>query len=213
MIDYKFLLEREDNHMDKYALVNENTAFALVGKCANSALALMYFRYKGLSIEDDYEYKHLGKLWPLYDEKYSISYQDLVPREAFKVCAVIRDPVERLISAKSSVQLDEVGMDEYIESIYGFYEKFGSLRRINNHLAYQSIHYNPANIDVFVWMEHLPAFIASLGLENIYANRSRERADVATVRAQWGGLLRAIYKPDYDMLAAIPPERLWTPPV
>lgn len=155
----------------------------IVSKCACSTLCALYqYRKSNFNINSldsqthFYFFKQRSKLWnikPTWINKNT--------KNNYFVCAVIRDPLERLASAYNTLtavyqQRYKFTIEEYIESLVRTFQHVEPMV-INKHVQSQFYQYNINLVDMFVRIEDLDMFLRRYFKEdlNIRFNCSRSK--------------------------------------
>lgn len=160
----------------------------IVSKCACSTMLKMVIENLGLDVNRG-KYDSLKGEWRLLSD-IKLKTEDF--KENHKTFAVIRDPLERIESAYTTIG-GNMSVDEYVENIL---LAFGHLHKllINRHIVSQFLFYDVSKIDVFVPIEKLDEWFEYIGANNNGSiNCSRQKIKIDDER------LMEYLKEDYEI--------------
>lgn len=88
----------------------------------------------------------------------------------FKKVAVIRDPIQRIISAYNTIGRN-IDFNLYIKNVIDTFKKY-ELYNIDRHITSQFIQYDYQNVDLFIPIKKLNKYLNTIDIENIIINKS-----------------------------------------
>lgn len=190
----------------------------MVSKCASSTISMLAIKHKNLHLfnkDVNFEYLNFGdyddSLWKEIDEKVLYKYEETNKN---KIIAVYRDPIKRLLSAKTTIA-PNTPLEEYLKYVILTYASL-QVNEIDKHIAPQSIQYDPSCVDLFIDIKDLKHYLASIGLEDVAVNRTskkvKESYDIDTIN-KYLPILEKLYANDYKMIASIPEHKKFKPQI
>ena len=137
----------------------------IISKNACSSLKLISTELQKL--KNKLEFSNLGvSIWTCSKGKVF----DLNKYKDFKKVAVIRDPLQRIISAYNTIGRN-IDFNLYIKNVINTF-KNNELTNINRHITSQFIQYDYKNIDLFIPIEKLNKYLNTLDIKDIIVNKS-----------------------------------------
>lgn len=161
----------------------------IISKNACSSLVLISLKRKDL--EKKYAFKGLGDFWSDNKRDFIIN-----PKEYkdFKKVAVIRDPIDRIISAYTTIGKNKKFydyLDDVIDTLKNVEPKY-----IDRHITNQFLFYDYKDVDLFVPIEKLNDYLKSIDIEKLEVNQSNV---VHFINEETKSKLLEVLKEDYKI--------------
>lgn len=165
----------------------------IISKNACSSLVLISLKRNDL--EKEYAFKSLGNFWSDNKRNFIIN-----PKEYkdFKKVAVIRHPVDRIISAYTTIGRNKRFYDycdDVIDTLKNVEPKY-----INRHFTSQFLFYDYKDIDLFIPIEKLNDYLKQINIQKLEVNKSNV---VRFINEETKNKLLEVLKEDYKIYTDI----------
>lgn len=187
---------------DEYAVIS-------ISKNACSTVNVQSYVYQNkIDINNfkDAEYQHLSATNFYYifqdpNRKYMIKEKD---NSLLYVC-IIRDPIERLLSAyETKLFIIENSFDEFLSNVKYTFDNCMS-HEINQHIHLQSAHFDFNDVDIFIYISDYEKFCNENNIPVIKLNQNPDKDYQSKIKLtdEHISTIKDLYKEDYEMIEKI----------
>lgn len=195
----------------QYGEIADGVVALIIPKCACSSLSWIAAKRSGMLNElfgdvgdNTFEYHSLNTdenhAWPKLRK-------NVLRNDAgdAKVVAVYRDPIDRLISAKYTIDKKST-FEEYIKNVIATFKQC-DMKDIDEHILPQSYLYDASKVDLFVNIKDLSQFLESIGQQDVFINKtpsSELNSYDRSILDKYISEIKEIYACDYNLIDSIP---------